>query len=102
MDVLNETYEIYRTNCKWQQKIDECRSLVARQLEGISTVITRLAHELDIDIRFNKDLEDTILVELDKKGIHIKDVTVIEKPNGKIEVNIIKKSCGRRRECPDY
>ncbi len=99
LDVLNETYEIYRTNCKWQQKIDECRSLVARQLEGISTVITRLAHELDIDIRFNKDLEDTILVELDKKGIHIKDVTVIEKPNGKIEVNIIKKSCGRRREC---
>ena len=29
----------YRINYKWQQKIDECRDLVARQPEGISTVI---------------------------------------------------------------
>ena len=99
LDVLHEAYDVYRINYKWQQKIDECRDLVARQLEGISTVIIRLARELDMDIRFNKDLEDTILIELDKQGIHVKEVTVIEKADGKIKVSITKKTCGRRREC---
>jgi stage II sporulation protein E len=99
IDVLNEVYEAYRINYRWQQKIDECRGLVAQQLEGVSRVVTQLAQELNIDIRFKKDLEDIILLELDKKGVRIKGVVVIEKPNKKLEVNIIKKSCGGRREC---
>jgi stage II sporulation protein E len=96
---MNEVYEAYKFNYRWQQKIDECRSLVAQQLEGVSKVVTRLAQELDIDIRFKKDLEEAILLELDKKGIRVKNVTVIEKADGRMEVNITKKSCGGRREC---
>ncbi|MBM7582468.1 stage II sporulation protein E [Caldicoprobacter guelmensis] len=96
---MNEVYEAYKFNYRWQQKIEECRNLVAQQLEGISRVITRLAQELDIDVRFKKDLEDAILVELDKRGIHVRNVMVIEKADGRMEVSITQKSCGGRREC---
>ncbi len=96
---MNEVYQAYKFNYRWQKKIDECRSLVAQQLEGVSRVVTRLAQELDIDVRFKKDLEESILLELDKKGIRVKNVTVIEKADGRMEVHIVKKPCGGRREC---
>jgi stage II sporulation protein E len=99
LDILNEAYDLYRINYRWRQKIDECRNLVARQLEGISKLITGLACELDVDIKFNKELEDAILFELDRQGIRVREVTVAEKTDGKIEVNVTKKSCGRRMEC---
>jgi len=99
IETMNEVYQAYQFNYRWQQKIDECRNLVAQQLEGISKVVTRLANELNIDIRFKKDLEESILLELDKKGIRVKNVTVIEKADGRMEVNVVKKPCGGRREC---
>lgn len=102
VDVINEACDLYRANYRWQQKIDECRNLVSQQLEGVSHVVTQLAKELDMDMPFKKDLEDKLLLELDKKGIRVKEVLVIEKPNRKLEVNIIKKSCGGRRECIQY
>lgn len=99
VDAINEACDLYRANYRWQQKIDECRNLVAQQLEGVSHVVTQLAKELDMDMPFKEDLEDKILLELDKKGIRVKEILVIDKSNGKLEVNIIKKSCGGRREC---
>lgn len=99
IEAVTQAYEAYKFNYRWQQKIDECRSLVAQQLEGVSKVITRLAQQLDIDICFKKDLEESILLELDKRGIRVKNVTVIEKADGRMEVNIVKKPCGARREC---
>ena len=50
-------------------------------------------------ISFNKDLEETISIELDKAGIRAREVMVMEKPGGSVEVNIHKKSCNGRREC---
>ena len=99
IDVMNHIYSIYRSNMIWQKKINECRQLVAQQLDGVSQVVTQLAAELDIDMRFKRDLETAIQVELDKMGIRIGEVLVIEKANGKFEVNVKKKSCCGKREC---
>ncbi|HZK41539.1 MAG TPA: SpoIIE family protein phosphatase, partial [Clostridia bacterium] len=96
---IERVYGLYKSNLKWKTKIDECRQLVAQQLDGVSVVVGQLATELNIDISFNKDLEETISLELDKAGIRAKEVLVMEKPGGSIEVNIHKKSCGGRREC---
>jgi len=65
----------------------------------VSQVVDQLARELDISIEFKKDLEEAITVELDKAGIRVKEVLVIQKSNGSMEVNIRKNSCSGRRDC---
>src|SRR5699024_9164465 len=53
----------------------------------------------DIDVHFKREIEDKIKVELDRKGIRCKDVLVMEKAVGKIEVAITKKACRGKKEC---
>ncbi len=96
---INAIYQAYCDNLKWNQKLADCRQLVAEQLEGVSHVVTELAAELDMDIRFRTGLEDAIRLELDKAGIHVGDILVLEKPGGKTQVNIYKPACGGNREC---
>ena len=96
---LNVIYQTYRSNWTWKQKMNDCRQLVADQLEGVGHVVTELAAELDMDIRFRGGLEDAIRLELDKNGISVKDVIVLEKPGGKTQISIQKPNCGNDREC---
>lgn len=98
-EVMNFIYHSYRTNMKWQQRLVDCRQLVAEQLEGVSHVVTDLAAELDMDIRFRTGMEEAIRLELDKKGIKVGEVLVLEKPGGKTEVSIHKPACSGNREC---
>jgi stage II sporulation protein E len=96
---LNIVYTTYRSNLDWQQRIHDCRQLVAEQLDGVSHVVTQLAAELDMDMRFRNSMEDAIRLELDKNGIHAKEVLVLEKSGGKAEVSVMKPACHGRREC---
>lgn len=96
---MNLIYHTYRTNLKWQQKLGECRQLVAEQLEGVSHVVTELAAELDMDVRFRTGMEDAIRLELDKNGIQAGEILVLEKPGGKTQVSIHKSACGGNKEC---
>lgn len=99
VEEAHRIYSMYRENLRWERQLDECRYLVADQLKGISGVIEELAAEIDIDVHFKREVEDKIKIELDKKGIRCKDVLVMEKTAGKLEVSIIKEACRGRREC---
>ncbi|HZK35311.1 MAG TPA: SpoIIE family protein phosphatase, partial [Bacillota bacterium] len=88
-----------RTNLDWQSRIGDCRQLVADQLSGISRVVTQLAAEIDMEVKFKKNLEESIHLELDRKGIRVREVLVLEKAGASIEVNITKKTCMGKREC---
>lgn len=99
LDSIQQVYGLYKSNLKWKAKIEECRQLVAQQLDGVSGVVGQLAQELDISISFKKDLEEAISLELDRAGIRTKEVLVMEKSNGTTEVNIHKSACNGRRDC---
>jgi stage II sporulation protein E len=99
--VLKNVYTTYCSDLRWRRQLDDCRQLVAEQLEGVSRVVTRLASELDMDVRFKKDLEETIYMELDKRGIRVRDSLALEKPGGKLEISISKACCSGRRECTE-
>jgi len=99
VEVLNEIFQIYRYKQRWQKNIEESRMLVGEQLKGVAQVISELAAELNVDIQFKDDLEDVIRQELDKAGIRVLEVLVQENVNGKLEIHIVKKSCGGKRQC---
>ena len=98
-EAMNAIYAVYKTNLHWQQRMDDCRQLVAEQLEGIGQVVTQLAAEINMDIRFKKDIEDSVHLALDREGIRVREVLVLEKAGGSMEVSIAKDPCQGNREC---
>ena len=98
-EAVRQIYDLYSSQLKWRDQIDECRQLVAHQLQGVSSVVKQLAIEMNIDMSFKKDLEEAVQLELDKAGIRCREVLVVEKANGNIEVNIRKRPCRGQREC---
>ena len=71
-------------------KLFENRQLISEQFKGISETLTGLAAEVDRKICFDTQAEEDIYVAMDKAGISIEKVTVLEKENGQLEIEIGK------------
>jgi stage II sporulation protein E len=99
IDAVNYLYDMHRINYKWQVRMEDCRNMVSQQLEGISRVVERLAAEVNADLDFNEAVEDNIRIELDKQGLQVSKLTVLERADKKMEVFIEKKACYGCREC---
>lgn len=96
---VNGIYEVFKVDMVWKNKIGESRELVSQQLEGLSKVISNLASEIDVDLHFKSDIEDSILLELNRAGIKATEAIVYENKWGKHEINIFHKACGGKRSC---
>jgi stage II sporulation protein E len=96
---VNNMYELFKVNLVWKNRVGESRGLMSQQLDGLSKVIANLANEIDYDVKFKGDLEDKLLVELDKEGIKANDVVIFQNKWGKHEVTIFHKGCGGKRSC---
>lgn len=99
VDSVNNMYEIFKVNTVWKGKIGESRALVSQQLDGLSRVISNLASEIDVDLHFKSELEDSILMELNRGGVKANEVIVYENKWGKYEISIFQKACGGKRDC---
>jgi stage II sporulation protein E len=60
--------------------------------------VSDLAQQIDVDVNFNRNLEEMVIVALDTQGIHVQDVAVAETGNG-ISIDIKVPSCGGKRDC---
>lgn len=99
VQAVNTVYEIFKVDLVWKSKVGESRGLVSQQLEGLSKIISNLAADIDVDIHFKRDLEDTILMELNRGGVKVSEVIAFENKWGKYEISIFHKECGGKREC---
>jgi len=63
IEKTNYSFDLYKLNYKWENKILESRQLVASQLEGVSKIINELAGEIHNDLRFKEDVEKAIYSE---------------------------------------
>lgn len=97
-DGLRYYYDIYRNSLGWRKKINESRLLVSDQLKEVSVVVSDLALKIDMDVDFDKDMEELIMVGLDNQAIRVKDVIVTKSENG-MDVDIRMDTCGGKREC---
>ncbi len=96
---VNNVYEIFKVDIVWRKKIGESRGIISQQLNGISTIISNLAKDIDGDYNFNSNKEEKILRDLRNAGIKIEEVIVFENMNGKYEINILHNGCKGLREC---
>lgn len=90
---------IYKINMQWRERLKDAKGLIANQLKGISNVISNMADDISMNITFKDELEESIMVELDKRGIPVDDVIVYDAGDGDINIKIYKKACYAAKEC---
>ena len=96
---INNVYELFKVDMVWKNKIGESRGLVSQQLDGLSKVISDLATEINVDVHFKGEVEDTLVMELNRAGVKVNEAIVYENKCGKYEISISVKGCGGKRSC---
>lgn len=99
IETINSQFELFKINYKWQLKMEDCRNLVSQQLTGVAKVMENLAGEIDMELRFNEGIEQSIYDGLSRKGIRVQNIMAAEKQRKKLEIYIDKKACYGCREC---
>ncbi len=99
IDVLNRTFEIYKLNLAWKNKVIESRDLVGKQLAGISNVMYDLSKNLCEDMLFKENYEAKIKYALKNSGIETKNVIITENNKGKLEVLLKVEPCYIPNKC---
>ncbi len=79
-------YEIYRERELFLGEALRSRDLSARQYLDISRIFATLSASTQNKIRFRTDFEDEIITELDKEGITLFEISVIEKSEAVFEI----------------
>lgn len=91
-------FDIYRTNRLWESKLRENRSLVGKQLDGISQIIGDIA--LDVDRAENAKIISPrdVSVRMEAKGIRVLDASVDYDKFGRPRIELVMKerSYGRK------
>jgi stage II sporulation protein E len=95
---LRYYYDMYKNGISWKKKIDESRLLVSDQLKEVSAVVSDLALRIDMDVDFDRDMEELIMVGLDNEAVRVKDV-IVAKTGNALDVDIRVDGCGGKREC---
>lgn len=99
VNAVNNMYELFKVGVIWKSKLDESRSVISRQFEGMSRVISALAGDIDTEVNFLTPLENEISAALHHMGIKVKEVIVYKNNWEKYEVSVIHNSCGGARVC---
>ena len=100
VDVVNRCYEIFEAQSVWRNKLAECRELVSQQLFAVGSIIENLSGQLDVRGIFLESIEKELKIKLDKAGISIEDISVMEdRIQQGTEVIITTKSCNGNNMC---
>lgn len=102
VEVVNRCYEIFETQSIWRNKLAECRELVSQQLFAVGSIIENLSGQLDVRGIFLESIEKELKIKLDKTGISVEDISVMEdRVQHGTEVIITMKSCNGNNMCKE-
>jgi len=99
MGTINHLFDNLRINEYWSGRLQESRSLVSRQLQGISQVMKNLAQEIDVRTVIDFELRERLLREVRKRGLDIKDLSPVRSGEQQLYINTIMPACGDGHGC---
>lgn len=89
VQTLDQTFELYKQNLMWQNRIVESRELVSEQLESVAAIISGLSNEIEQEVIFKREVEKQVKEELAAKGITIKESLIILNAKKRHEITIV-------------
>ncbi|HBF35827.1 MAG TPA: stage II sporulation protein E [Firmicutes bacterium] len=96
---INQLFEKCQNDQLWQRKLEESKTFVANQLQGISGIVNDLAHEITSDTNLKVEVEEKIYQGFHRMGIMVKEVSVLTCNNQGLEILIKQHHCGQKWEC---
>lgn len=96
---LNNVFEDVVLEKKLQQKLFNCRMLVKTQIEGVSNVIDTMAKQIESRPVFSAELEEEIMLKLDKAGVRAKEIMVERTYKDKLHIQLQVRKCGGNGAC---
>jgi len=99
LTTVNHLFERCQSDYYWRRKLDESKSFLANQLQGMAQIINKLAVEVTADPEFRAEIESRLMTCLNRAGINIKEISVLGLGEQRVEIRVKQKSCNRKREC---
>lgn len=99
VNAVNNMYELFRVGMVWKGKLNESRTVISRQFEGMSRVISSLAGEISSEVNFLGPLEDAVMDELKQQNIKVSEVIAYKNSWDKYEINVLHNGCGGAKSC---
>lgn len=95
---LWQSLEISRRDVYWDRQLQECRGLVAAQLQGVADIMAALSGEVRREVLEATEQEEQVLAALEQIGLHIQQVDIMSLDEGKVEIEITQSSCTGHEE----
>lgn len=83
---FNHVYEIYKTELMQKGRAITARDLVTSQYKEISDMMDKCSKDICEGFTFREDFEETAVNEMDKYGINLFEISVVESTNGRLEI----------------
>ena len=99
LTTINHLFEKYQADYYWQSRLEESKTFLASQLQGMAQIINKLAIEVTADPGFRNEIENQLATCLNRVGINIKEASVLGLGEEGVEIRIKQRSCNRKREC---
>lgn len=99
LTTINHLFEKCQADYYWQSKLEESKSFLANQLQGMARIISELAIEVTADSGFRAEIENQLTNCLKRVGISVKEALVLGLGQEGVEIRIKQRSCNRKREC---
>lgn len=99
LGTINHLFDNLRINEYWLGRLQESRNLVSRQLQGISRVMKNLAQKVDVSTELDLELRESLLRDLKKRGLDIKDLSPVRSGGQQLYINTIMPACGDGHTC---
>lgn len=99
INAVNCLFDNLRINEYWANKLDQSRSLISTQLQGVSQVMKSLAEEIDLKTVVDFEMRAKLLRECRGLGIKIEDITPIRSNGDQLYINVVAESCDDGQSC---
>lgn len=83
---FNHVYEIYKRDTVRRGEAISGRDLISSQYREISDIMRKMSEEVEDGFSFREDFEEAAVSEMDKYGINLFEISVVESTLGRIEV----------------
>lgn len=99
MDNTQDIVNNYIISEMWRNRLSECRELLAGQIGNMSTSVSEIVDEFNMNIKFNPEIENGIRRILTKDKIHYKDIFCFNDKNNHLIVKMSMEACGGQQKC---
>ncbi len=99
MGTVNNTYEIFKVNAIWKNKIYENKDVLSKSLGNISGMISNLSQDLSSQITFKPKEEENLTKALLDNGINVRECTIYNNKFEKKEISMSIKDCDGQKTC---